>query len=737
MTHRIAAASLTAVVVCLALSIEVAHAALGTSSPIGINTAGFSYFSTQIPFKNVIAQQAAGWQLRGSTKKVEQWTADGYPLVWDTTAGRPYVWIFLASPTYPAGPWVLLYDGEGDFSFTWDARNAVKTREGRYTFTAAPSGSAMEIDMVRTNRQNPIHNLRLVQAQYENDYQTEPWFPPLTDLCKEFGVLRFMEWMGASSDTMPTGSDPGWGAQYRGVRAATTTTVTLDTNASTASGAYVGMILQAGNDGYRQITAYNGASRTATVDPAYAAAPTVGGGYYVWDYLNREWADRCRPDELFQNGLRGMSVELLVDVCNRTNCAPWFCMPTAASDDYLRQFATYVRDHLNPNLRIYLEWSNEAWNFSYPGWVWSDALGRRVGVGGFAGYPAYRMVQMFKIWDDVFSEPHLRSQRATSRLVRLLSVQTGWIDRAMQVLDFDGGMVNAAYPNPIDAGHKAADYADAMAMTNYIGEGVGDVKTAARNMTMDQMFDSLTKEIDVRTASTAPTGSAGANYWYLSVVGARQRGLNSVTYESGVSLYNSPFDSIAGVRLDAMETSPRMKDLYLHCLNKWKALGPDSTGKGATLWCQYIDTRWDMGSSGQWGHWGIRQHPLQPIDSCPKWQALREFSQANERWWTDVPLPQSANATCANRLDAAKLGIQVSARRGGVSISYQTNADITDLSIAVLDLDGRMVQRLVNGRARAGSHVVVWNSARTASGVYVCRISAGSCVVNARVTVTH
>jgi hypothetical protein len=711
--------------------------AQGNTSPLGINLTSFFYWTTEVPFKNVMGQQPANWNMGGwppppAGTKVDQYTADGTPLVWDTTY-TPFKYVFIHGPgLYPPGPWALLYDGQGDFTFGWDAKNVVKTAEGRYTFTTDRK-DGITLTLSRTNRQNPVHNLRLVEQKYENDYTSDPWYPELINLCKEFNTLRFMCWMGASDDTMVTGSYTDWGAGYRGVAGATATTVTFDTNANTVTGAYNGLVLS-GSGGNRLIVSYDGPSRTATVDPAWTTPPAVGTGYSVLDFPNREWKDRTLPTDPAQNTMRGMAVEWLVDICNKTNCSPWFSLPTAASDDFIRQFAIYVRDHLNQNLRIYIEWSNEAWNYSYPGWFWSDAIGRRVGVGGFSGYPSYRMVQIFRIWDDVFGEAHLRSARSASRLQRVLSVQGGYVDRARQVLDFDGSGIKAGYDNPIDSGKKSCDYADVVAVTNYIGEGVDNVKNFAAALTVDQMIDSLKREIDVRCA---PTGKNGSNYWYQDVEMAKQRGLNCVTYECGVSLYNNPFDSLTGVKLDALEQSPRMKELYLYCLAKWKALGVDASGKGAGLWNQFVDTQWSMGRADQYGHWGIRQHLWQPIDSCPKWQALREFSQNNPRWWTDAPLPAaSARVAAGKGSDAFAASLIV--KNGRALIRYHLGADMANVKITLQSLNGGLVKTLLSGTVPAGDHVTLWDGRNTAgrpvsNGVYLCRISAGDRVQTMRV----
>jgi hypothetical protein len=46
--------------------------------------------------------------------------------------------------------------------------------------------------------------------------------------------------------------------------------------------------------------------------------------------------------------------------------------------------------------------------------------------------------------------------------------------------------------------------------------------------------------------------------------------------------------------------------------------------------------------------------------------------------------------------------------------------------LAVYDLLGREVARLADGRMDAGEHVARFNAAGLSSGIYVCRLTAGS-----------
>lgn len=52
-------------------------------------------------------------------------------------------------------------------------------------------------------------------------------------------------------------------------------------------------------------------------------------------------------------------------LCKPMGCR--FSMPHLADDDYHQRFATYVRDTLRPDVKVYVEWSNEVWHNGFAG----------------------------------------------------------------------------------------------------------------------------------------------------------------------------------------------------------------------------------------------------------------------------------------------------------------------------------------------------------------------------------
>ncbi|MGC8713809.1 MAG: hypothetical protein ACP5RH_15575, partial [Leptodesmis sp.] len=69
------------------------------------------------------------------------------------------------------------------------------------------------------------------------------------------------------------------------------------------------------------------------------------------------WADRTTINSATQASNQGVALEYMIQLANTLKINPWFNIPAEASDDYVRQFATMVRDQLDPSLRVYIEYS--------------------------------------------------------------------------------------------------------------------------------------------------------------------------------------------------------------------------------------------------------------------------------------------------------------------------------------------------------------------------------------------
>ena len=81
------------------------------------------------------------------------------------------------------------------------------------------------------------------------------------------------------------------------------------------------------------------------------------------DTTTVDWSDRRELTDARQVQLdsqaQGAAIEYWIELANQLTADTWVNMPHAANDDYVRNFATLVRDTLDPELKVYVKWSNE------------------------------------------------------------------------------------------------------------------------------------------------------------------------------------------------------------------------------------------------------------------------------------------------------------------------------------------------------------------------------------------
>lgn len=77
------------------------------------------------------------------------------------------------------------------------------------------------------------------------------------------------------------------------------------------------------------------------------------------------WSDRAQVTDAVQSSSKGVAWEYVIQLANTTNKDVWINIPVNATDDYVKQLATLIKAQLNPNLHVYVEYSNELWNGAF------------------------------------------------------------------------------------------------------------------------------------------------------------------------------------------------------------------------------------------------------------------------------------------------------------------------------------------------------------------------------------
>jgi len=323
----------------------------------------------------------------------------------------------------------------------------------------------------------------------------------------------------------------------------------------------------------------------------------------------KNWQDRPTLKSATWHNF-GAPVEVMVDLANKTNSNPWFTMPHQATDDYIKHFAQYVKAHLHPNLKVYVEYSNEVWNYGFQ----QANYAKQKGVVAFANLKAdehtkqmywysKRTTEVVGIWNQVF-------QNQKERIIGVMGAQSGNTWTAEQALKY-------AWSNSTKT---SKDYGiKAIAIAPYFGNYLG-ASTAASQVqtwTTDQLF----KEITVGgVLKNGPKGGALQDaYHQISnyVQLAKKYNLQLVAYEGGQHLVG-----YSGIENNQTITDlfikfnqdPRLKGIYKQYITKWGQLG-------GGLFMNFTD----INPSTKWGSWGVLETISQT--SSPKYDALKELSQ--------------------------------------------------------------------------------------------------------------
>ncbi len=153
---------------------------------------------------------------------------------------------------------------------------------------------------------------------------------------------------------------------------------------------------------------YEGDFETAPFLPQFEekANNFVSFRFMDWMYTNHtdvsQWEERTKANfHTQEDDEKGASWELVIELCNYFNIDPWINVPHQANGEYIDSMATLFNTELDTNLTIYLEYSNECWNWIFEQTYWLDSVPPFPGnIGRNYGYYAN---EVFTRWDNVFS----------------------------------------------------------------------------------------------------------------------------------------------------------------------------------------------------------------------------------------------------------------------------------------------------------------------------------------------
>lgn len=305
----------------------------------------------------------------------------------------------------------------------------------------------------------------------------------------------------------------------------------------------------------------------------------------------------------------GIAYEYITQLCNILQKDAWICVPHSATDDYISQMAAFFRDNLDENLTIYLEYSNEVWNWQFAQAHWVNE--RRPLNLNYARAIAEQAKNTFEIWYDVFGED-------SSRVKRVLGTQAGYLWVGEQLLaQLD--------PDEFDYFSPTWYFGLDLNCTNAIWESEGNV------MPQD-VVDCLREGWEVWYPDFRQ------NFWNAQLYGKPvigYEGGHHITTDGGIYPYQQAV-------YDA-HIIPDMYNMYREVMDSLNVLGMD-LGMAFTLAGR---------RDSPWGAWGHLEHIDQDTTAlpAPKYQALiDQINLCQDECVPSITLyPPTHNVTNMNR----------------------------------------------------------------------------------------
>lgn len=311
--------------------------------------------------------------------------------------------------------------------------------------------------------------------------------------------------------------------------------------------------------------------------------------YMDWQQTNNNpmtaWNQRTTLSRFSYGGAEGVPYELIIQLANTTKKDIWICVPHTADTDFITHMAQLFKDQLDPDINIYLEYSNEVWN-----WIFDQAhynIQHNPFNLNYGRAMAIKAKKVFDIWHQVFADKKCRVKR-------VLGIQGGfnWLNE--QIL-----------------AHLDQNDWDYGSPTHYFGLDHG----VTGNPRLDILgTDATVNDIMANAQNNFNTFKASVKQDYRNI---QIFGKPAITYEGGQhfvgNAFGQPYDYQQAM-WDAQK-STQMYDMYKMLHDTIRAWG-----------CK-LATNFSLAGAQEsvYGSWGVMETiDIQPpyITTAPKFQAL-------------------------------------------------------------------------------------------------------------------
>ena len=305
------------------------------------------------------------------------------------------------------------------------------------------------------------------------------------------------------------------------------------------------------------------------------------------------WNDRSPYNYYTQTLNSGVSYEYITELCNLTKKDPWICIPHLADDNYVIELAKFLKNNLDPSLKLHLEYSNEVWN---GGFEQHNEAAQKALDAGYTGenwvrawkWTAKRSADIFRIFEDEFG--------GSDRLYKIIPSQAvnSWLSNEI-ITYFKDPAYN---PTQVSANALAiAPYFGGEVPQEIVSEGI------VNSITVEQIIDRMEFSLVV-----------SYDWMHNTKIVADNHNYELITYEGGQHLVgHSGNENIQELtdKLTAANRHPDLQDVYCQYFTYWYE-------HFGGLFANFSS----HGNYSKWGSWGIKENMADTTN--PKYVALKE-----------------------------------------------------------------------------------------------------------------
>ncbi len=308
-------------------------------------------------------------------------------------------------------------------------------------------------------------------------------------------------------------------------------------------------------------------------------------------------------------GAQGRAWERVIEVANAAQKDIWINIPVAADDNFYTQLATLIKQNLDPKLNVYVEYSNEGWNPTFPQYSWlgkeavaeemarTDNTDKKPNHDGTTDSNALRN-RVFGVRTFRISEK-FREVFGTEMITRVRPVIAWQVGNSVAIEEM------IRYARMVYPARDVNTYIYGIASAPYYSIGANQTSDT---QTADTIVAALTS-----TVETLPVNFRYERNAYI----AKKYGVKWISYEGGPDMFGP--GSLAAKELANRDA--RMNSLCQKYLTDWY-----QAGGGLFMWYYAGANAWNS----QFGSWTLEEYL--PLASA--------YENGND--------PRSAKSKCVN-----------------------------------------------------------------------------------------